>query len=512
MVRINESIKSLVAAQSYTETGETIKKSSKTHRVTFVGLEDSEFSVRAENDYKPKGFIGKIFSSIVNFFRFKARYVPLDIEDPKGAQTRIMVNVNSLAKRLHIAKNDVLMLAKDGNLGEFIENRAYLKSAKDEAANIEANYAIDPDLNMRVITDKHGNKFKVPVPDEDLAAYSRAIALLKHNPNLSKPADGSFQVHRIKLGSRVIKVITDTNLPPQDRKVIYLFGKLLGKGGFGKVMHTYDAGTNTFVDGKDGMASMKSVSTPQSKEEIVKSAKIIADLHKSAGGKAEGIKDHELIVTDKANGNIGSLSTLYDGSIEQRAIRVRMNPTVISSAFKQLAQGLDLMHRNKIAHRDIKPANILARFEADGTNEFHLNDFDFANLYVKGESRRDDPGTVMFKPILDRRAYGNAFSNDDLELQREIAFQMDIFAMCSTFYFLASGELPYDPLSNGYPSFTTPRSELEEKLRKKVNSKEFCDVIIQGLNEDRTKRPSSGQLKTAAENYFRELDLYLEQS
>ncbi|KAH0785633.1 CAMK family protein kinase [Histomonas meleagridis] len=135
----------------------------------------------------------------------------------------------------------------------------------------------------------------------------------------------------------------------------------------------------------------------------------------------------------------------------------------------QIIQALLFCHSNEIAHRDLKPSNIFI----DQYGRIKLADFGLADLISNATSTTSMTGTKAFLPP--EAWYTTQY---DLKLG-------DIWALGVTFYFLATGEYPWD--------FTSAAS-LENSIRNadfsipdKV-SKPFADIINCLLQVDPLKR------------------------
>ena len=93
---------------------------------------------------------------------------------------------------------------------------------------------------------------------------------------------------------------------------------------------------------------------------------------------------------------------------------------------KEIARGLDFIHKHYIAHHDIKPGNILL----DAFGRAKIADFGLSRGYEEPSSEHFK-GTIAFMPpeVLLKRQYD--------------PFKADIWSFGATIYSLAKGELPF---------------------------------------------------------------------
>lgn len=133
---------------------------------------------------------------------------------------------------------------------------------------------------------------------------------------------------------------------------------------------------------------------------------------------------HAYVVTDYVEGqtlNVWMHDHPRPDLIEGRAL------------IKQIAAGLQALHRKEILHRDLRPANILV--DAEGTARI----IDFGSAQVAG---LDDMGAMR----LDAQFAGTVqYSAPELYLGQSASRQSDIFSLGVIAYQMLTGTLPYGP-------------------------------------------------------------------
>ena len=182
-----------------------IAKGEEKDRVSFsTDLKCNEFAVSCIRE-----------SSFVLFALAKltGHFVKLTVTTNPGTKPEVLlVNVNSLAKRLLLSKEEILESAKKGKLNDLLMNQQnYLERAKKATNSTDKNIAIPPEIKP-----------------EDLTTYRRAVSLLRFSPPTKTPAKTGantteIEAHTIMLSNRniyVVKVPNDTT-----KKLITLFGK-----------------------------------------------------------------------------------------------------------------------------------------------------------------------------------------------------------------------------------------------------------------------------------------------
>ncbi len=106
-------------------------------------------------------------------------------------------------------------------------------------------------------------------------------------------------------------------------------------------------------------------------------------------------------------------------------------PKVAIELVKQIAQGLNALHRHDTIHQDLKPANIIV------TPAGRIKLVDFGSVYVAGVAE-------VFRPLEHEGALGTAsYSDPQYLMGHNTGVQGDLYALATITYELFTGELPY---------------------------------------------------------------------
>jgi len=150
---------------------------------------------------------------------------------------------------------------------------------------------------------------------------------------------------------------------------------------------------------------------------------------------------------------------------------------LIKYIFKQILEGLNHLHNNKICHRDLKPENILFCSEDE---QFKIIDFSISTIV--GERKRiDEPsGSLFFQSpeIID--------SNNGYD-----PYKNDIWSVGVLIYLFYTKELPFRGESEIEIQVKTTQDK--EKYSDDFN-KELKDLVERMLNKDPVERISLSEV------------------
>jgi serine/threonine protein kinase len=144
-------------------------------------------------------------------------------------------------------------------------------------------------------------------------------------------------------------------------------------------------------------------------------------------------------------------------------------------------EGLAHAHQSGIVHRDLKPHNILLDRGVARISDFGLaknfQQAGFSGLSITGNYA----GTPLFMP------------REQLINFKHLKPVSDVWSIAATFYFMLTGTFPY-PFTAKRDPFDVILNERVVPLEKRNPSlpANITKIIMAALNEDPTKRPSSG--------------------
>ena len=177
----------------------------------------------------------------------------------------------------------------------------------------------------------------------------------------------------------------------------------------------------------------------------------------------------------------GDLSYFMNILLKRRVL----SETALNYFGKQILEGLEYIHRCKIAHMDIKPGNVLI----DSDLNVKLTDFsvscNYSSLNPKTQFKFPLAGTSKFMAP-------EIISKELIEIRE--AEKIDIYSFGVSLYYLLYGEYPYNLKDVNIKDYQgILRKIKEEKLKFKENkkiSRLFKDFLTKILEKDYKKRLS----------------------
>ena len=182
---------------------------------------------------------------------------------------------------------------------------------------------------------------------------------------------------------------------PKSQVSFYKYGRLIGKGAFGKVNLGLHILTGRIVAIKS--FNLKKLKSERAKAKIYHEINLIKNLRHSSVVKILDTfetNDYILIVMENISG--GDLLSFVKK-------RTKLNEKICKFIFKQLLQALKFIHSKNIIHRDIKLDNVLI----DLNNNIKLCDFGVGKMIHEGEILTDQCGTPAYiaPEILENKGY-----------------------------------------------------------------------------------------------------------
>ena len=239
---------------------------------------------------------------------------------------------------------------------------------------------------------------------------------------------------------------------PESQLSFYKFGRIIGKGAFGKVNLGLHILTGRIVAIKS--FNKKNFKEKNSKDKIIQEINLMKNLNNPSIVKILDqfeTQDYYLIIMENISG--GDLLTFVKK-------RTKLSESMSKFIFKQLLQILKYIHNKGIAHRDIKLDNILI----DLNNNIKLCDFGVGKIIKKNEKLKDQCGTPAYiaPEILKNEEYEGP--------------PVDVWSSGVVLYTMINGTVPFK---------ANNLIELNKKIiegKFKENNKEFSKEIINLLH------------------------------
>ena len=225
---------------------------------------------------------------------------------------------------------------------------------------------------------------------------------------------------------------------PKTEINFYEYGRVLGKGAFGKVNLALHLASGRLVAIKSFNKSK--ILSRRAKFKIKNEIEVLSKLRNDFCTQiydAFETDKHILIVMEYVCGDLL-------GFIRKRG-KISENSSKI--IFKQLIKGLQYIHNKKIVHRDIKLDNILI----DLTNTVKICDFGVSRILQKGDIMYEHCGTPAY-------IAPEIFRDEGYE-----GFSCDIWSAGVTLYYMLAGSQPF-------------KAEKIEKLKELILKGEYDEI------------------------------------
>ena len=279
--------------------------------------------------------------------------------------------------------------------------------------------------------------------------------------------DSSFYINeQLKLAQFIKKYYREKGFYPESHINFYKYGRLLGKGAFGKVNIALHISSGKLVAIKS--FNKKKLLSKHSKQKIKIEIEALSKLRSPFCTKIYDTfqtESHILIVMEYISADLLNF-------IRKRGKLSEYHSQII---FKQLIKGIKHIHGNKIVHRDIKLDNILI----DLSNTVKICDFGVSKILKNGDLMHEHCGTPAY-------IAPEIFGDKGYE-----GFSCDIWSAGVTLYYMLSGFQPFkgNDISEIQKAITSGDFEKIEDISDEAN-----DLISKMLNINPKERINIEQI------------------
>ena len=371
-------------------------------------------------------------------------------------------NFNSnINKLLNDFKNDISI-----NKIKPEKQKIKIKKENKTSINININYNninTNPNENFQKINQFYLSKKSKSKELKNKRNKSQNSILNKSNTSLlSTMKDSNYYMKESEELSKYIKEYYNKNKEyPKTDLSFYKFGRIIGKGAFGKV----NLGLNTLTG---RIVAIKSFNKENIKNEISKK-KIFYETNLMRKLRHNSIT--KILETFESEKYIFIIMEYISGGTLQSFIKKRrkLNEKTAKIFYKQIIESIKYIHSKNIVHRDIKLENILI----DLNNNIKICDFGVGIMINQNTILYDQCGTPVYMApeIIRNKGY--------------FGFPVDIWSSGISLYIMLSGNVPFNR-----GKLNDLQYEILNSPLKNINdvSLEANDLLKGVLNKDPNKR------------------------
>ncbi len=280
--------------------------------------------------------------------------------------------------------------------------------------------------------------------------------------------DSNYYLHESENLSKYIKdyYLNNNCYPPTDIS-FYKYGRIIGRGAFGKVNIGLNILTGRIVAIKS--FNKKTILTENSKRKILYETNLMRNLcHPSVTKILETFESEQyiLIIMEYISG--GNLQNFVKK-------RRKLSEKIAKILFRQIIQGISYIHSKGIVHRDIKLENILL----DLNNIIKICDFGVGKIVKPGIKLKEQCGTPVY------------MAPEIVKGEEYEGFPVDIWSAGVALYIMLSGNIPFnrDNTHDLQSAIVNLPFKKIEKISDKAN-----DLLEKILEKDPEKRYTAIQI------------------
>ena len=327
-------------------------------------------------------------------------------------------------------KNDIKVISNNNNHKNKIKKCKPIKNKKNNNKKMKINKdLIKKEIN--VINGKKDSTGYYALNSENTKNLSNIFKDLSSeiisenittetNPSLANTLKECtyYKQEMEKLSSYITSYYQKHKIYPNTNKNFYKYGRILGKGAFGKVNLALHLASGRLVAIKS--FNKKKLTTKRAKRKIKTEIEALSKLRNPFCTQIYDYFEtdtHILIVMEYVCGDLL-------GFIRKRA---KISEHTAKIIFKQIIKGLQYIHKKKIVHRDIKLDNVLI----DLTNTVKICDFGVCRILQPGDVMYEHCGTPAY-------IAPEIFKDEGYE-----GFSCDIWSAGVTLYYMLAGVQPF---------------------------------------------------------------------